>query len=144
MWNLEDVRSAEALKHKEINVPDPNGSESLTSSLCKYFHLWKMPLPRILLTLLGRTQLALSLRRCSVVLQLKLFSVVMMLKQQSTRVKKGPTSWMIKWGEKTRNSLIVIYLKPYKGLTPAGTSWAVILALCFISHYCNHFWSYCF
>lgn len=144
MWNREDVRSAEAVKHKEINVPDPNGSESLTSSLHKYFDLWKMPLPRILQTLLGRTQLALSLRRCSVVLQLKLFSVVMMLKQQSTRVKKGLTSWMIKRGEKTRNSLIIIYLKPYKGLILQEYPEQLYWHCAFISHYCNHFWSYCF
>lgn len=37
-----DVKNPEAVRHKEINVLDmldPNGSESLTVSLHKYFHL---------------------------------------------------------------------------------------------------------
>jgi len=36
-WNLEDVKNPDAVRHKEINVLDPNGSESL--SFHKYFHL---------------------------------------------------------------------------------------------------------
>lgn len=82
--------------------------------------------------ILGRIQKPLSLRRPSMVLQQRLLPVVVMLEQQSSRVKKEPTSSMVKWreGTKNRNSWIAIYLKPYKGLTPARRSRALILALC--------------
>lgn len=93
MQNLEDATNPEAVTHKEINVPDvldPNGSESL--SLHKYFHLRKMPLPRILQTLLGRIQKLLSFRRCSMVLQLRLVSCSQDARATEQKGEKGALS----------------------------------------------------
>lgn len=98
-------------------------------NLHKYFHLWKMPLPRTLQTPLGRIKEALSLRRCSVVLQLILLPVAMMLSEQSRRIKRELTSWMINEGKCSNSWTTTILLKPYRAHTPARRSCAVILGL---------------
>lgn len=74
IWNLEDEKNPEAVRHKQINVLSPDSS--LVLGLHKYFHLWKMPLLRILQTLLGRLQKPLSLRRRSLALRLRLLPVI--------------------------------------------------------------------
>lgn len=62
------MKNPAAIRDKEINLVDlfgPNDSETKYSQVCLHV---RDALPRILQTLLGRTQKPLSLRRCSMVL----------------------------------------------------------------------------